>query len=676
MDLSGIWIPIEIVEQILSNSIPDHWNSASNNWGKGSLELRLVCRLIEGIFNGLVSRQALRKVDHDGLRQCAAAVSPVILVWLLATKIRYRFDAQEGLAAHIWKLANEMWSWKQRNSKPASRPLLRPGPEKSEGTAPESCSTEQYDYDYITEACNVLVAVKGRLWVLEQLRGSSKPDQFLGTHKGQQGLDAIAYLGGLQVAICCGDDSITEALLKPYVDPNSQHRVDSERQCTVNLRHPHGVDPKCQYGVDPNCLKNFGHPLFFAVRNGDEEMVKLLVEAGAPLDGEEEKPFGYYHSAKEHSYWPVAVARHHGHVHIELYLLKRCIHLDSPVVLANWALLYASRQGMAWAVQLALQRPDIDVNTVTRHGNNTPLILATIYNHEQVIEMLLKRRDIQVNTRDSDNFTALQIASFLRLSNMAKLLLSRPDVDPNIRDHHGEAPLSRAVMNSDHETVRYLLQRRDLDLGFQDGVFNPLEYAIFNRDYNIATLLLERADVRLDTLSFGGYWMLPHAVYIGNDLMVGLLLKRDDVNPNFGPATPPLIEAVSNSDFRIVHLLLTRSDLDPNVINHDPRISLAVTALALACWKGLKDMVTLLLQDARILPDRSVSPHLSPLWCAAAAGHNEIVQLLLDDGRVSPEALFRHLNIDRELIHPHNGITASNIVERMRLHRIATEHET
>ncbi|KAI1270124.1 ankyrin repeat-containing domain protein [Xylariaceae sp. FL1019] len=634
MDLAGVPVPTEIVEEIVSYAIKDDWNDEIDLlvYVENYLELRLVCRL----FNQVVSRQALRKVArverHSGAR---GRMNPATVAWLLATKIKYRLRAKEGFAAYIRVLANEMAIWKQCNSCNCCN--SQPG------------SAEQQEHDFITAACSLLVAVKGRLWAFERLQRSfkSSTDDLLLPHKGQSGgLDTIANLGGLQVASWCGDESITRGLL--------EHGIDADH-------------------VD----ENFGHSLFAAARNGHTRIAKLLIDAGASSDGVVVDHFETTYSShptKEHLRFAPYVAEDHRHSRTERYLMERCVQLNSPVSVANKALLYASQCGALWAVRMALQRPDIDVNTVTPYAQATPLILAALRGHEDIGQMLLERHDIQVNAQDSHfQNTALHTACRFKLSNLATQLLLHPDIDPNIRNSKGETALTIAVLDCDEAIVETLLERPDVDPGLQNEQFNPLQHAILEEHYDIAEAFLRRTDISLATVSFQGQSILWWAVFVCDEYMVRLLLNRPDVNPNFGPSALPLMQAVQNDHVEMVQHLLARPDLDPNLIRRPLYSNQAMTALAYACRRGFKDVATLLLEDARTIPDISVSPDLSPLWCAAAEGHDEIVQLLLRDNRVSPEALFRHPDIDRRFTHPVTGITASTMAERMGLHHIVAQ---
>ncbi|KAI0152944.1 ankyrin repeat-containing domain protein [Xylariaceae sp. FL1272] len=519
MDLVGVNVPTEIIDQILSYNVTDLFNSQQkrrHKRGPNGLELRLVCRL----FDSVVSRQALRRFAVSNILRRVYLLDRMSLptvAWLLATKLKSCRDSKTGLAVYARTLAKAMSAWKQCNAEP----------------------TLHHDY-YITAACNLLVAVKGTVWVTRQLRGSSESSNYPSPHKDQHELDALAEMGGLQVASWCGDASIVESLLT------------------------HGIDSKA---FDAN----FGRPMFAAAYNGQKNVARLLVDAGAALNGETDGT-GIQDQLQSqiHRLWPAAVAGRCKHVHTERYLLEQCIRSASPLH-ANWALLYACMQGIAWAVRLALERPDIDVNTVGHHTKDTPLMLAIIHEHKKVVVLLLKRQDLKPNMRNLDGTTALMFA---------------------VRWLH-------------KKTVQRLLERDDLDLDLQDTNTdrNPLAHAVSRQADDITIMLLQRSsNLRVNSCRVLGHSLLWYAVFCSRVNIVRHLLERDDVDPNDESPTSPLIEAASVGNSKMVRLLLTRPDIDPN-----RKDGYGMTALNIAVQNGYNATVAELLSDVRVNPNIGAS---------------------------------------------------------------------
>jgi ankyrin repeat protein len=90
--------------------------------------------------------------------------------------------------------------------------------------------------------------------------------------------------------------------------------------------------------------------------------------------------------------------------------------------------------------------------------------------------------------------------------------------------------------------------------------------------------------------------------------------------------SPPLTWAVMHRDVDVVRALLTSPLLDPN-----HRSDEVDEPLFVACFHGLEDIASLLLQDGRVHPDReSEFSGLTPLTVAIRKDHPEIVRLLID----------------------------------------------
>jgi len=82
--------------------------------------------------------------------------------------------------------------------------------------------------------------------------------------------------------------------------------------------------------------------------------------------------------------------------------------------------------------------------------------------------------------------------------------------------------------------------------------------------------------------------------------------------------------ACENGHKEVVSLLLADPRIDPNKPNND-----GVTPFFKACRKGHKEVVLLLLADPRIDPNQPISDQTTPLWHASQIGDRVLVQHLL-----------------------------------------------
>jgi len=101
-----------------------------------------------------------------------------------------------------------------------------------------------------------------------------------------------------------------------------------------------------------------------------------------------------------------SVIGHLGKVDLNSKLASHNIECDirgaTPLMIASW-------YGRNEVVDLLLQEENVDVNTANDFGE-TALIFASHHGHDKVVALLLRHREIDVNASDKDGQTALQAA--------------------------------------------------------------------------------------------------------------------------------------------------------------------------------------------------------------------------------------------------------------------------
>jgi len=86
-----------------------------------------------------------------------------------------------------------------------------------------------------------------------------------------------------------------------------------------------------------------------------------------------------------------------------------------------------------------------------------------------------------------------------------------------------------------------------------------------------------------------------------------------------------------NGRKEVVSLLLADPRMDPNKPMND-----GTTPFFIACENGHKEVVSLLLADPRIDPNKPMNDGTTPFFVACQFGHKEVVSLLLADPRIDP----------------------------------------
>ncbi|KAK3346481.1 ankyrin repeat-containing domain protein [Lasiosphaeria hispida] len=279
------------------------------------------------------------------------------------------------------------------------------------------------------------------------------------------------------------------------------------------------VQTLLEAGADANAQdKTFGSAFYTAAYTGHTDVARLLFEHGASLHGE-----GYFGT-------PLEAAARQGHLETTRFLLDSGADMganDRPTD----CLLYASGDGHEDVVQLLLTRNEIDVNAENAIGQ-TALILAAQNKHRGIARLLLGRPDIKPNVKDSNGYTALFWSSVRGWTDIVQLLLARQDIDADVRRDDGSSPLTEAACRGHEEIVRLLTKRHDVQPNFRDTNHCPLFRAVSNGHERVSQLLLERYDIQLNERGHDDYLgslLRLAALKRDGDAVVRLLLARGDV---------------------------------------------------------------------------------------------------------------------------------------------------
>ena len=320
--------------------------------------------------------------------------------------------------------------------------------------------------------------------------------------------------------------------------------------------------------------------------------------------------------------------------------------------------------GIADVANTLIKMSRWDVNQIDGAGM-TPLIWAAREGHEEVVRLLLRKKETQPDQHDTNSGrTALSWAAgnghegvvrlflgtrFVNPVNIGRrwgearrvagLLVGRRYVDPDSSSGSGRTPLSWAAEKGHEGIVKLLLRRKDVNPDTPDTMSGrtPLSLAAKNGHEGIVKLLLGRKDVNPDTRDiYYGQTLLSWAAENGHEGIVKLLLGRKDVNPDtrdtmFGQT--PLSLAARNGHEGIVKLLLGREDVHPDT----PDTMSGRTPLSLAAGNGHEAIVKLLLGRKDVNPDTpDTMSGRTPLSWAARNGREGIVKLLLGRKNINP----------------------------------------
>jgi ankyrin repeat protein len=377
------------------------------------------------------------------------------------------------------------------------------------------------------------------------------------------------------------------------------------------------------FNIDINISKSSIHPtlLFWAVWNGYEKIVELLLRRGADVN----KHISYTGPVLQ-----VAAAK--GHVGIVRMLLNHGARVNHENERFASVLQAAASNGTVEMINLLLDHGAI-VN-MEKNTERSALQLAAGRGNQPVVELLLQRY-ADVNAQcDGVESTPLHSASREGHDKIVKLLLER-GADVNAQGVLGGTALMKSTplhsaSREGHDKIVKLLLERGADVNAQDAMGSTaLMEASQGNHERIVMLLLDRG-ANIDACSGRCGTALHIASRSSNARLVRLLLNRGaNVNINdeeLGNA----LQAASWSrhpEKNVIELLL---DWGADINAHGGSDG---TALGGAAQKGNIEMVKLLLGRGADVNAKG-GKHLTVLQEAVSTNmeNKELVRLLLEKG--------------------------------------------
>jgi len=186
------------------------------------------------------------------------------------------------------------------------------------------------------------------------------------------------------------------------------------------------------------------------------------------------------------------------HISARVLLLDSCEEIGFPTVilLVRRPRGFTGLHGAAFLGVMDILTPLLDekkwdVNAVDFMGN-TALTWAARRGREEVIKVLLRRRDVNPNYSDTlFGRTPLGWASRRGHEGVVKILLERKDVNPNKEDTKGgQTPLGLAVKGEHEGIIKILLERKDINPMFPTVQGGLIQDRSVRRPFFIKTAVL------------------------------------------------------------------------------------------------------------------------------------------------------------------------------------------
>ncbi|KAB8074206.1 ankyrin repeat-containing domain protein [Aspergillus leporis] len=354
-------------------------------------------------------------------------------------------------------------------------------------------------------------------------------------------------------------------------------------------------------------------PLFYAARSGRADAARILLDSGILRPNLNDE----FHAT------PLTVAVEAGHEDVvSLLLSSDKINADCPSVRGDkpTPLQIACHKGYTNIVRMLLRRRDVDVNG---RGNGDPPILAAAMNgHEEIVKLLLTK------WRSHYDQQFLPLFASRGLIDMVKLVLDSHIINPNVHDSVHRTALHYAVLKGHEDIVRLLLQQSETCLNYEDDENRtPLIMAIERKDIRLCRILL--SDMRI-SVGKSNYWrMTPLHVACQHGVIAAVeaLLARQDVDVNAKDAkySCPLSYAISSGNRQTMKLLFSHPHLDPGQCDNSSNAPLYLATKS-ANWFAAH----LLMEQYRMHANSWCGEYLAtPLMIAAARGDTQFLSMFL-----------------------------------------------
>ena len=357
---------------------------------------------------------------------------------------------------------------------------------------------------------------------------------------------------------------------------------------------------------------------------------------------------------------PLMYATTGGHAEVVRELLRQGA---NPNLLCNRGRSTLHRAIVAGDIQVArilFEEPGIDLQTPDpSQGDKTPLMLAVSLRRSEILQTLLHKPEIEVNTHSgSYRNTALTLAAGNGDANIVRQILTHPKIDVNKRNKWCTA-LTEAARADFFAIVEMLLDHNadpDIQEGHTQSSGTPLNRAIDYGHVSIVRLLLQRG-ANAKVLDNSNRTTIHSAAVNGRDKVLKVLFEADcgvDVNAQGTNGRTALHDAAYFNYCSTIEILFAngaRTDIH-DYGNRSP--------LGVAKDQSNLDALTLLtrLRKQEKLKDENEGHHLenpgslpynaedTSFLTAAKLGHTELIQSTITCAQTDPTIDINMVDLD------------------------------
>ena len=182
-----------------------------------------------------------------------------------------------------------------------------------------------------------------------------------------------------------------------------------------------------------------------------------------------------------------------------VHLCKTKRHIELKDESGRTPLSWAAEYGHRSIVDILIKRAEVDFNSQDDKYKKTPLCWAVEAGHEDVVQLLINIDDVDINSKDDRGQTPLILAAQKENEAVVQLLIKRDDVDINSKDDHGQTPLMFAAANGCEAIVKLLIERDSIEINAMDkNRWTPLIWAVREGHEAVVRLLVNRDDIDIN----------------------------------------------------------------------------------------------------------------------------------------------------------------------------------
>ena len=264
----------------------------------------------------------------------------------------------------------------------------------------------------------------------------------------------------------------------------------------------------------------------------------------------------------------------------------------------------------------------------------TPLHLACIGGHVNIVKLLLLKHNASLKACNVQNDLPLHLAVPFGHTTIVKSLIEEFNCNQNEKGFEGKTILHSACKSGHVELVEILSTEFGLDpMCVDNNGFTPLHYAALGGHLNVVNMLVKEYSVDVSARSCQNSLPLHLAARRGHTKLVKAFINDFNCNPYEKGLEGKTIlhEASVNGHVELAETVITDFGLDPMCVDDAGNTPLHSAALG-----GHVNVVEMLVTRHSVDVSARNSQNSLPLHLAARRGHTKLIKVFINDFNCNP----------------------------------------